>query len=207
MITTRNDIAKEEFYKIFGTNILGEVKKYSEDQDMLMKEYLWYNKIKTMIPLEYTEAVEDPDKDRDLFKNSQEDFPINKVVLSLFELSGYMNKNLLNNSLSMLRAMFEQRSDIIESYKNLLICGKGNLSEVYLNLKFMRNKFAMLKNDIILSYDGNANKSFSYAIFKPYDHLGREEDKRSGIIQDLFFLARTLKDNVSLKNIESLMNV
>lgn len=31
----------------------------------------------------------------------------------------------------------------------------------------------MLKNDIIVKYDGNANKSFSYAIFKPYDHLGR----------------------------------
>jgi len=71
----------------------------------------------------------------------------------------------------------------------------------------MRNKFAMLKNDIITKYDGIANKSFAYAIFKPYDHLGREEDKRSGIIQDLFFLARTLKDNVSLKNIESLMHV
>lgn len=69
-VTNRNQIAKEEFYKIFGTNILGEVKKYSEDQDMLMKEYLWYNKIKTMIPLEYDETVEDPDKDRDLFKNS-----------------------------------------------------------------------------------------------------------------------------------------
>jgi hypothetical protein len=107
----------------------------------------------------------------------------------------------------MLRGMYEQRSDIIESYKNLLICGKGNLSEVYSNLKFMRNKFAMLKNDTIVSYDGIANKSFAYAIFKPYDHLGREEDKRSGIIQDLFFLARTLKDNVSLKNIESLMHV
>lgn len=73
----------------------------------------------------------------------------------------------------MLRGMYEQRSDIIESYKNLLICGKGNLSKVYSNLKFMRNKFAMLKNDTIITYDGIANKSFPYAIFKPYDHLGR----------------------------------
>ena len=73
----------------------------------------------------------------------------------------------------MLRAMFEQRSDIIESYKNILICGKGNLNEVYFNLKFMRNKFAMLNNNIILQYDGNASKAFAYAIFKPYDHLGR----------------------------------
>jgi hypothetical protein len=69
--------------------------------------------------------------------------------------------------------MFEQRNDIIDSFKNLLIDGKGNLNEVYSNLKFMRNKFAMLKNDTILNFDGNANKSFPYAIFKSYDHLGR----------------------------------
>lgn len=73
----------------------------------------------------------------------------------------------------MLRVMFNQRYDLINCYNNILLCGKGNLNEVYSNLKFMRNKFAMLENDIIMSYDGNANKSFPYAIFKPYDHLGR----------------------------------
>jgi hypothetical protein len=30
---------------------------------------------------------------------------------------------------------------------------------------------------------------------------------KSGIIQDLFFLTRTLKENISLKNMESLMHV
>lgn len=79
---------------------------------------------------------------------------MSNIVLSLFELSGYLNKNLLNNSLKMLRAMFEQRSDLICSFKDLLIVGKGNLNEVYSNLKFMRNKFAMLKNDTIIGYDG-----------------------------------------------------
>lgn len=171
----------------------------------MLKEYIWYNKIRTMIPLVY-EKTEEPDKDRDLLKHS-DDYPLSSIVLSLFELSGYFNKSLMNNSLKMLKAMFEQRSDLIGSFKDLLICGRGNLNEVYSNLKFMRNKFAMLKNDTIIRYDGVENKSFAYAIFKPYDHLGREEDKRSGIIQDLFFLARTLKDNVSLKNIESLMFV
>ena len=207
-ITGRNETAKEEFYKIFGMNILGEIKKYSEDQDMMMKEFLWYNKIKTMIPLDLKELGDETDRDRDLFKLSeQQDFPFNKIVLSLFELSGFQNKTLLNSSLNMLRAMFEQRSDIIDAYKSLLICGRGNLSEVYMNLKFMRNKFAMLKDDTINKWDGTASKAYAYSIFKPYDHLGREEDKRSGIIQDLFFLARTLKDKVSLKNIESLMFV
>ena len=41
-------------------NILGEIKKYSEDQDMMMKETLWYNKIKSMIPLESIELGDDP---------------------------------------------------------------------------------------------------------------------------------------------------
>jgi hypothetical protein len=74
----------------------------------------------------------------------------------------------------MLRAMFEQRSDIINAYKNLLICGKGNLSVVYFNLKFMRNKFAMLKDETIDKWDGTASKAYAYSIFKPYEHLGRE---------------------------------
>lgn len=30
---------------------------------------------------------------------------------------------------------------------------------------------------------------------------------RSGILQDLFFLSRTLKEDVNLKNIEALMHV
>ena len=46
-----NSKAEVEFYKTFGMNILGGVKKYSEDQDMMMKETLWYHKIKSMIPL------------------------------------------------------------------------------------------------------------------------------------------------------------
>ena len=124
-----------------------------------------------MIPLEYRQT-DDPDKDRDLFKHSSE-FSLDNIVLSLFELSGFQNKKLLNSSLNMLRSMFGQRRDLIENYKNLLIVGKGNLYQIYSNLKFMRNKFAMLKNDTIIKYDGNPSKSFAYAIFKPYDHLGR----------------------------------
>ena len=73
----------------------------------MMKEKLWYHKIKSMIPLEAIELGDDPDKDRDLFKMSeQSNFPFNKIVLSLFELSGFKNKSLLNSSLGMLRAMF-----------------------------------------------------------------------------------------------------
>lgn len=68
-------------------------------------------------------------------------------------------------------------------------------------MKFMRNKFQMLTNLNIDKYNGNEDSSFSYAIWKPYDSFIKSQDKRSGIIQDLFFLSRTLKDNISLKNI------
>lgn len=55
----------------------------------------------------------------------------------------------------------------------MLICGKGNLNQVYLTLKFMRNKFNILQNNSILKFDGNINKSFPYALWRPYDHLSR----------------------------------
>jgi len=34
--------------------------------------------------------------------------------------------------------MFEQRKELLDYFKAILICGKGNLNEVYLTLKFMR---------------------------------------------------------------------
>lgn len=187
----------------------------------MLKENIWFNKLKKMIPIQLKRAegsgslelsteidMEQFDQpsggDRNLFKYSDS---FDTIILSLFELSGYQNVNLLNSTLTMLRVMFGQRRDLIENFKEMLICGKGNLNQVYLTLKFMRNKFDILQNHSILKFEGHVNKCFPYAIWKPYDHLGREESKRSGIIQDLFFLARTLKDNVSLKNIESLMHV
>jgi hypothetical protein len=46
----------------------------------------------------------------------------------------------------MLRSIFEQRKQLIDNFQTILICSKGNLQEVYLTLKFMRNKFQMLTN-------------------------------------------------------------
>lgn len=103
--------------------------------------------------------------------------------------------------------MFEQRHDLLDNFNKILLCGKGNLQEVYLTLKFMRAKFSMLTNSNIIKYEGDSDKAFSFDIWKPYDYLVKDREKRSGIIQDLFFLARTLKDETSLRNIESLMDV
>lgn len=75
------------------------------------------------------------------------------------------------------------------------------MNEVYVTLKFMRNKFKILTNSNILKYSGDSDKNFTYDIKKPYDYLVKDREKRSGIIEDLFFLARTLKDGISLKNI------
>lgn len=59
----------------------------------------------------------------------------------------------------------------------------------------------------ILKYQGDDDPGYSYAIWKVFDVLKKPQEKRSGIIQDLFFLSRTLKNNISLKNLESLMRV
>ena len=75
----------------------------------------------------------------------------------------------------MLRGMFEQRKDLLENFKKLLICGKGNLQEVYLTLKFMRAKFIMLTNSSIVNYQGESDKSFTYDIWKPYDYLVKDK--------------------------------
>ena len=87
-----------------------------------------------------------------------------------------------------------------------MICGKGNLSEVYFTLKSMREKFTMLSNFNIVDYS-DTDSNFSYKFWKEYDVTEKKIIDRSGIIQDLFFLTRTLKENISLKNIESLMHV
>ena len=57
--------------------------------------------------------------------------------------------------------MFEQRKDLIENFKRILICGKGNLQEVYLTLKFMRGKFENLNDQNIMNYTGDDDPHFS----------------------------------------------
>ena len=82
-------------------------------------------------------------------------------VVGLIELPIYQNKKLLNSSLKILRTMFEQRKDLIENFKRILICGKGNLQEVYLTLKFMRGKFENLNDQNIMNYTGDDDPHFS----------------------------------------------
>ena len=101
------------------------------------------------------EPTEVPMKDRYLFQGSPEDEEdkeklFNDIVLSLFELPAYQNKNLLNSSLVMLRGMFEQRRDLLNSFKSIIICGKGNLFEIFTTIKLMRTKFSMLNMSNIL---------------------------------------------------------
>ena len=51
----------------------------------------------------------------------------------------------------------------------------------------------MLTNLNIDKYKGMSDETFPFAFYKPFDSGVKETSKRSGILQDLFFLARTLK--------------
>jgi hypothetical protein len=177
----------------------------------MLKENIWCNKFKELTPFEYNGPVEDMSKDRYLFQGEgQAPTPSNSfdsMVLALFELPVYQNDKLLSSALKMLRSIFEQRKDLIDQFKGILVCGKGNLLEVYMTLKYMREKFDMLTNQNILKVTKARDELFSYYIEKPYDSMEKDNAKRSGILQDLFFLSRTLKEDINLKNIESLMYV
>ncbi len=105
----------------------------------MLKESIWYNKVKELTPFSYDLTVGgNYSKDRYLFqgqKNSATVYSFEEMVLAMFELPVFENHKLLNASLKMLREMFEQRKDMIDKFKRILICGKGNLSEVYTTLK------------------------------------------------------------------------
>lgn len=105
----------------------------------MQKVNIWCNKFKELTPFEHKPSP-NLSKNRYLFQGSP-DQPVpnyDNMILSLLELPVYKNDQLLNSSLRMLRLMFEQRKDLIEQFKGLLICGKGNLWEVYQTLKYMR---------------------------------------------------------------------
>ena len=66
----------------------------------------------------------------------------------------------------------------------------------------------MLTNPNILKVSKfKDEEELPYFIDKPYDSMEKVVAKRSGVLQDLFFLSRTLKEDINLKNIESLMFV
>lgn len=68
-------------------------------------------------------------------------------------------------------------------------------------------KFNMLSELSILTLKSDNDDSFPYAISKAYDPCEKNEAKRSGILQDLFFLSRTMKQDANLRDIGELMHV
>jgi hypothetical protein len=71
-------------------------------------------------------------KDRYLFQgekgaDGQPPPSFDAMVLALFELPVYKDQKLLSSALRMLRSIFEQRKDLIDQFKEILVCGKGNL--------------------------------------------------------------------------------
>lgn len=87
----------------------------------------------------------------------------------------------------------------------MVVCGKGNFYEVNMKIKYIKFKLRMIEDPDILNYKYESSKQFSYQLWKPYDHTVKDEAKRTGIIQDIYFLSRILKQNANLKNIEALM--
>lgn len=93
----------------------------------------------------------------------------------------------------LLRKIFSQRTDLIENFNNVVLCAKGNFYDITTKIREMKYKFTMLQDPEILEMKDGLTKGQPYPISKAYDQTTKEELKRSGIIQDLFFLSRVLK--------------
>ena len=140
-VRARDQLARQEFNKSEYAAILGEVRKISEDQDIMQKVNIWCNKFKELTPFGHDARHQDNmSKNRYLFQGAAASQPpsFQTMVLALFELPVYKSDKLLSSSLRMLMMVFEQRKDLIEQFKGILVCGKGNLMEVYMTLKYMR---------------------------------------------------------------------
>ena len=59
----------------------------------------------------------------------------------------------------------------------------------------------MLNNRNVLRIKDPIDTEFTYNIDQPYSPADKNPALRSGIIQDLFYLSRTLKEGINLKNI------
>lgn len=127
--------------------------------------------------------------------------------MALLEVSEHQNSSMLNSSMLLLRKIFGQREDLIQNFNNIVLCSKGNFYDITVKIRKMKQKFNMLREAEIINYCEATAKNFQYSLWRPYDQTIKEELKRSGIIQDLFFLSRVLKQNTNLKNIEQLMTV
>lgn len=65
----------------------------------------------------------------------------------------------------------------------------------------------MLTNRNVLRNIEAPEEIGTYSIDQPYTASEKIPARRSGILQDLFYLSRTLKEGINLKNIEALMLV
>ena len=68
------------------------------------------------------------------------------MVLAIFEISEHGNIRLLNSSISLLQKIFTQRLDLIDSFKNVVLCGKGNFYEVNMKIKYIKYKLKMIED-------------------------------------------------------------
>lgn len=69
----RNETAKEEFNKNEYASILGEVRKISEDQDIMQKVSIWCNKFKELTPFDHDpKHADNMSKNRYLFQGTPE---------------------------------------------------------------------------------------------------------------------------------------
>lgn len=197
----RNQSAREVFFQDNSDGLLVKNRRRKiEQKEIILEPNIWLNKLRELTPF-----MRENDPLQRYFFDRIENF--DEIVLALLEVSEHQNFTMLNSSMLLLRKIFGQREDLINNFNNIVLCAKGNFYDITVKIRQMKQKFNMLRDAEVVNYCESNAKNFQYVLWKPYDQSTKEELRRSGIIQDLWFLSRVLKQGTNLKNIEALMTV
>lgn len=146
----RNEVAKEISLNTDSfEGLIVKERKRRISKEIILEEKIWLNKLKELTPMESDKLEEDLYCRRYFFENI-EDFNI--LVLAIFEISEHGNIKLLNSSISLLQKIFTQRLDLIDHFKNAVLCSKGNFYEVNMKIKYIKYKLKMIEDLEIQEY-------------------------------------------------------
>lgn len=118
------------------------------------------------------------------------------INLLLLELSQYSNPELLSQSLMVMKRIYDQRRDNINRFYEICFVESGSYYELAEYTLKRREKFYTLLDQNTLKIDKPRDAN-------SYHNINKEsnDEKDSGIMQDMFMLSELMKNEKSISNI------
>jgi hypothetical protein len=126
--------------------------------------------------------------------------------MTMMELTDHHNIPLFNSAMRLLNNVFMQRCRLVSRFREVLTVCQGDFFKISLKIKEIRRKLIALGGYSPDDLCEEKQRDLPYPLWKPYDTSVKNEIDRTGIIQDLGYLALIFKLDVNIKNVEGLMS-